>query len=50
MRLRRFDKGDNSNEAPMCPIRLLKRFRDKLERFRRFAKGDNRDYAPKSPI
>jgi len=36
--------------TPISPIRLLKRFRVKLERLRRFSKGYNRDYAPMSPI
>jgi len=34
----------------MFPIRLLLRFRVKLERLRRFDMGDNRDYALMSPI
>jgi len=34
----------------MFPIRLLFRFRVRLERLRRSAKGDNRDYAPMCSI
>ena len=49
-RLRRFAKGDNRYYAPMCPIRLLLRFRVRFERLSRFAKGNNRDYAPLSSI
>ena len=43
-------KGDNKVYAPRFPIRLLNRFRVRLERLRRFVKGDNRYYSPMPSI
>jgi len=42
----RFAKGHNKDYAPMPPIRLFSRLRDKYDRLMRFFKGDNKYSAP----
>ena len=41
--------GDNRDYAPIAPIKLLFKLRDKLYRLMRVEIGDNRDFAPASP-